>query len=104
VVFSDGKSLAYDYLVVATGVTPRPDQVPGLLDERVWHRSAHEFYTLEGALALRDALVSSAAAGCSCTVAEMPVKCPVAPAGDGVSSSTTGSAGWGTASGWTSPT
>jgi len=79
VVLADGTQLAYDYLVVATGVTPRPDQVPGLTDVRVWHRSAHEFYTLEGALALRDALREFRGGRVLVHVAEMPVKCPVAP-------------------------
>ncbi len=79
VVLADGAQLAYDYLVVATGVTPRPDQVPGLLDERVWRRSAHEFYTIEGALALRDALTEFRGGRVLVHVAEMPVKCPVAP-------------------------
>jgi sulfide:quinone oxidoreductase len=79
VVLADGTQLSYDYLVVATGVTPRPDQVPGLLDDLVWHRSAHEFYTLDGALALRDALREFRGGRVLVHVAEMPVKCPVAP-------------------------
>src|SRR5664279_1098328 len=29
VLLTDGKALAYDYLVIASGTTPRPDQTPG---------------------------------------------------------------------------
>jgi len=29
---TDGRSLAFDYPVVATGTQPRPDQTPGMLD------------------------------------------------------------------------
>ncbi len=79
VVLTDGGQLPYDYLVVATGVTPRPDQVPGLLDDRVWRSSAHEFYTLDGALALRTALEQFQGGRVLVHVAEMPIKCPVAP-------------------------
>ena len=49
-----GRVLAYDQLVIATGTTPRPDQVPGTLGPQ-WHHEVGEFYTYEGALALRDA-------------------------------------------------
>src|SRR5665647_3354967 len=27
---ADGRNLAYDYLIIATGTTPRPDQTPGM--------------------------------------------------------------------------
>jgi sulfide:quinone oxidoreductase len=52
-----GGSLGYDYLVIATGTSPRPDQTPGLLDGQ-WRRSIFDFYTLDGATALRDKLAS----------------------------------------------
>ena len=51
----DGRELPYDQLVIATGTTPRPDQVPGTLGPQ-WHHEVGEFYTYEGALALRDRL------------------------------------------------
>jgi sulfide:quinone oxidoreductase len=75
---SDGRELTYDYLVVATGTSPRPDQTPGLLDAE-WRRSVFDFYTLDGAVALRDALRDWAGGRLVVHVAEMPVKCPVAP-------------------------
>ncbi len=43
--------LAYDYLIIATGTHPRPDETPGLADGQ-WRKSIHDFYTFEGALAL----------------------------------------------------
>ena len=45
-------TLAYDYLVIATGTSPRPDQTPGMTDPRV-APTVHDFYTLEGAKRLR---------------------------------------------------
>jgi sulfide:quinone oxidoreductase len=79
VVLADASRLPYDLLVVATGVSPRPDEVPGLTDAWVWRRSAHEYYTLEGAVALREALRRFRGGRVVVHVAEMPVKCPVAP-------------------------
>ena len=55
---TDGRRLHYDQLVVATGTGPRPDQTPGM-DGALWRHSVHEFYTLEGARALRDALAGT---------------------------------------------
>ena len=35
VILADGRELEYDYLVIATGTSPRPDQTPGM-DEGEW--------------------------------------------------------------------
>ncbi|GAA1915259.1 type III sulfide quinone reductase, selenoprotein subtype [Nocardioides marmoribigeumensis] len=75
---ADGRELAYDVLVVATGTTPRPDQTPGMLGPE-WHRSVGEFYTLEGATALADQLAAFRGGRLVVHVTEMPIKCPVAP-------------------------
>lgn len=74
----DGRDLPYDYLVIATGTTPRPDQTPGMLGEE-WRRSVFDFYTLEGAEALGDALESFDHGRLVVHICEMPIKCPVAP-------------------------
>jgi sulfide:quinone oxidoreductase len=74
----DGRSLAYDYLVIATGVTPRPDQTPGMLGAE-WRRSIFDFYTLDGAEALGHALSAFDHGRLVVHIAEMPIKCPVAP-------------------------
>ena len=73
-----GSKLAYDVLIVATGSRILPEQTPGLVEEG-WRKTAFDFYTLEGALALRDALASFTGGRLVVNVAEMPIKCPVAP-------------------------
>ena len=78
VLLADGSSLDYDYLVVATGVQPRPDQTPGLLGDG-WRRGIHEFYTYDGALALADALAGFDRGRLVVHIVDMPIKCPVAP-------------------------
>jgi sulfide:quinone oxidoreductase len=78
VLLADGRSLAFDYLVVATGVSPRPDLTPGLLGDQ-WRRSIFDFYTLDGAQALREALLRFDHGRLVVHVAETPIKCPVAP-------------------------
>ncbi|MEO7752820.1 MAG: FAD/NAD(P)-binding oxidoreductase [Terracoccus sp.] len=78
VLLEDGRTIVYDYLVIATGTTPRPDQTPGMLGDE-WHRSVGEFYTYEGALALREQLALFAGGRLVIHITEMPIKCPVAP-------------------------
>jgi sulfide:quinone oxidoreductase len=78
VLLADGRSLGYDYLVVATGTTPRPDQTPGMLGPE-WHRSVGEFYTYDGAVALAEQLRGFTGGRLVVHVTEMPIKCPVAP-------------------------
>src|SRR5690606_10725603 len=68
----------YDYLVIATGTTPRPDQTPGMLGDE-WHRSINEFYTYDGALALHDNLARFEGGRLVVHITELPFKCPVAP-------------------------
>jgi sulfide:quinone oxidoreductase len=74
----DGRVLSYDYLVIATGTSPRPDQTPGM-DGHEWRRSVFDFYTLDGAVALRDKLATWKGGRLVVHVTEMPIKCPVAP-------------------------
>lgn len=75
---SSGHILGYDYLVIATGTTPRPDQTPGLLGPE-WRRSIFDFYTMEGAEALAAALESFDHGRLVVHISELPIKCPVAP-------------------------
>ena len=74
----NGNVLDYDYLIIATGTSPRPDQTPGM-DGEQWRTSVFDFYTLEGALALRDKLATWDGGRLVVQVVEMPIKCPVAP-------------------------
>jgi sulfide:quinone oxidoreductase len=75
---TDGSTLDYDQLVIATGTSPRPDQTPGMLGSE-WRRSVFDFYTLEGALALATALRDFDHGRLVVHVTDMPIKCPVAP-------------------------
>ncbi|HWC36315.1 MAG TPA: FAD/NAD(P)-binding oxidoreductase [Mycobacteriales bacterium] len=75
---ADGAALDYDFLVIATGTSPRPDQTPGM-DGAEWHKSIFDFYTLEGAKELRDKLAGWSGGRLVVHVTEMPIKCPVAP-------------------------
>lgn len=79
VVLEDETVLSYDWLIIASGTTPRPDRTPGLTDERIWQRSAFDFYTLEGATALRSAIENFEGGKLVVHLSEMPIKCPVAP-------------------------
>lgn len=76
---ADGQTVPYDYLIIASGTAPRPDQTPGMDDPAVWRKSVHEFYTFEGAMALREKLANWRGGRLVVHVTEMPIKCPVAP-------------------------
>jgi len=73
-----GHTLDYDYLIIASGSSPRPDQTPGM-DGDEFRKSVHEFYTLEGATALAQALKDFHGGRLVVHIVEMPIKCPVAP-------------------------
>jgi sulfide:quinone oxidoreductase len=75
---ADGITLQYDYLVVASGTHARPDQTPGLMDEG-WRDSVHEFYTVDGAVALAEKLKTWEGGRLVVNIMEYPFKCPVAP-------------------------
>jgi sulfide:quinone oxidoreductase len=74
----DGDHVDYDILVVASGARLRPDLTPGLVGER-YGRDIFDFYTLEGAQALRERLDDFRGGRLVVNVVEMPIKCPVAP-------------------------
>jgi sulfide:quinone oxidoreductase len=78
VALTDGRQLGYDYLVIATGSTARPDQTPGMLGPQ-WRKSIFDFYTLDGATALAQALKDFGGGRLVVHVVDMPIKCPVAP-------------------------
>jgi sulfide:quinone oxidoreductase len=78
VALADGRALPYDFLVIATGTSPRPDQTPGMLGGE-WRRSIFDFYTLDGAQALATALQHFDHGRLVVHVTDMPIKCPVAP-------------------------
>jgi sulfide:quinone oxidoreductase len=70
--------LNYDYLVIATGTQPRPEETPGLT-EGEWRQTIHDFYTYEGAVALAKKLRTWEGGHMVVNIMELPYKCPVAP-------------------------
>jgi sulfide:quinone oxidoreductase len=78
VLLKSGDHLDYDLLVIASGSQIRPEMTEGLLGDS-WRRDHFDFYTLPGALALRDKLADWKGGRLVLNVAEMPIKCPVAP-------------------------
>lgn len=74
----DSRVLDYDFLIIATGAQIRPDQTPGLLEHQ-WHKTIHDFYTIDGALTLSETLRDWQGGRLVVNVVENPIKCPVAP-------------------------
>jgi len=78
VALTDGREFGYDMLIIATGVSPRPDQTEGMLGPQ-WRESIHEFYSYEGSVALAEKLRDWEGGRLVVNIVEMPIKCPVAP-------------------------
>lgn len=74
----DGSSIGYDYLVIASGTGPRPDQTPGMLGAE-WRKSIFDFFSFDGAAALAAALPMFDGGRFVIHITDMPIKCPVAP-------------------------
>jgi sulfide:quinone oxidoreductase len=75
---ASGVEVAYDVLVVASGAALQPQETDGLQGPE-WGKSIHTFYSLDGAIALREALEGFRAGRLVVDVIDMPIKCPVAP-------------------------
>lgn len=73
-----GEHLAYDILIVATGCKIAPEETEGMQGAE-WQKSVFDFYTFEGALALRNKLRDWEGGKMVVHITEMPIKCPVAP-------------------------
>jgi sulfide:quinone oxidoreductase len=78
VILNDGRTLRYDYLIIATGARIAPEETPGLLGE-LWRKDVFDFYTLEGAEALAERLKTFDGGKLVVSIVDMPFKCPVAP-------------------------
>ncbi len=78
VLLEGGKVLNYDFLIVATGTKVDPTETPGLKDE-LWQKEIFDFYTVEGAVALREFFETWQGGRLVMNIAELPFKCPVAP-------------------------
>lgn len=68
-----GSTLEYDYLVLATGTSVVPDDVPGLAE------GGHHFYGPDGATDLRDELAAFDGGHLVLSVIGVPHMCPAAP-------------------------
>ncbi|MCK5839081.1 MAG: NAD(P)/FAD-dependent oxidoreductase [Bacteroidales bacterium] len=75
---NDGEVLKYDILIIATGTKIFPEETPGLKGE-LWHKEIFDFYTIEGAKALARFFKTWGGGDLVLNIAEMPIKCPVAP-------------------------
>jgi len=78
VYLTGGIRLAYDVLVVATGAALLPEETEGLTGPG-WGENVFTFYDLRGAVGLHDALERFEGGHVVVDVADLPVKCPVAP-------------------------
>jgi len=78
VILKNGDKLAYDILIVATGSKTAPGETEGMLGDG-WRRDIFDFYTIEGAVALRERLKDWKGGKLVVHLNEMPIKCPVAP-------------------------
>ena len=74
----DNRSLSYDYLIIATGSKIMPEETEGMKEDE-WHKSIFDFYTVDGAVALHKFLRTWKGGRMVVNIAEMPIKCPVAP-------------------------
>jgi sulfide:quinone oxidoreductase len=73
-----GDELAYDILIIATGAKIAPEETEGMKGTQ-WQKTVFDFYTFEGALALRNKLRKWKGGKLVVHITEMPIKCPVAP-------------------------
>ena len=71
-------AIAYDILIIATGTKIAPQETEGMLGTG-WRKDVFDFYTFEGAKALRDKLRKWQGGKLVVHICEMPIKCPVAP-------------------------
>ncbi|MCC6880960.1 MAG: NAD(P)/FAD-dependent oxidoreductase [Verrucomicrobiales bacterium] len=78
VTLRDGRTLNYDLLIIATGCRTAPEETEGMLGPK-WRVNVHDFYTLDGARALRETLAGFKGGRVVVHINEMPIKCPVAP-------------------------
>jgi sulfide:quinone oxidoreductase len=78
VILKDNSIIKYDFLIIATGVNIKPEETDGLKGE-LWHKNIFDFYTVEGAKKLFDFFRYWKGGKLVLNIAEMPIKCPVAP-------------------------
>ncbi|MBT7816749.1 MAG: NAD(P)/FAD-dependent oxidoreductase [Polaribacter sp.] len=78
ILLESNKKLDYDLLIIATGTKIAPEETEGMAGP-MWHKNIFDFYTYEGAKALRDKFREWEGGKLVIHITEMPIKCPVAP-------------------------
>lgn len=74
----NGREIAYDILIIATGTDIHPEETQGML-ENGWRENIFDFYTADGAEALAKKMDTFKKGRVAIHIVEMPIKCPVAP-------------------------
>jgi len=74
---TDRGNYPYDFLISALGCHVAPEEVEGMAEQM--GTGVHTFYTLDGALAMQKPLADMTEGKLVIDIAEMPIKCPVAP-------------------------
>jgi len=77
-VILEDETLSYDILIIATGTKTFPGETEGM-DGKGWYKDIFDFYTYDGAKALRNKLRNWEGGKLVVHITEMPIKCPVAP-------------------------
>jgi sulfide:quinone oxidoreductase len=78
VILQNDTEIHYDILIIATGCNIAPGEIAGMEGDQ-WHKSIFDFYTFEGSKKLGDKLRTWQGGKLVVHIAEMPIKCPVAP-------------------------
>jgi len=78
VLLANNNVLDFDLLIIATGTKIAPQEIQGM-DGPGWRNNIFDFYTFDGAKALRDKLRKWQGGRLVVHICEMPIKCPVAP-------------------------
>ncbi|MEA3412974.1 MAG: CBS domain-containing protein [Pseudomonadota bacterium] len=68
---------AYDFLITAMGCRIAPEEVEGMAE--AMGNDVHTFYSLDGAMQLQQAMDGMESGRLLVHIADMPIKCPVAP-------------------------
>ena len=74
----NGVEVLFDILIIATGTNIAPEEIEGMKGPE-WYKTIFDFYTYEGAKALRTKLREWEGGKLVVHITEMPIKCPVAP-------------------------
>lgn len=67
----------YDILIMSTGCDVRPEEVEGLAE--TWGKDVYGYYRYDHCIDLKKALAQFEGGKLVINIAEMPIKCPVAP-------------------------